>query len=601
MSKSEDRALRARLKRWRSELAKGAWEAVRADLALELAKPPLGGDTALGLGELCEEVGLPALAARCYETVLSREPARLDALRGLVDLLRARGRETEATSALEAALRVAPESREIAALLARAPVEAPADAAEEDGTASSPSDADLLRFLELFAGREDVHARQWYDPDRGTGYSPVRQPLTPQLVKNHFLGNVSLGVYVLRRDGRCSFLALDFDIEERALREHAADAEALRRLRAALHSECERWRGRLVELGLPVLLEDSGFKGRHLWVLLAPPVEAGSLRSFGLALQRELGAPGDPRIQVEIFPKQARVRAEGLGNLIKLPLGIHRRTGRRSQLLNADGTPVERPWELLREQVRVSEAVILAALDRLPDGVAGGAKVLAGPRPSAASPESSSLGLWTRGHTLADPLIRCLRERCGALDALVRRGLAGVALQHAEHLVLRHTLGHLPQGVAACNHIARLAPHEFGAAPLGNVLRGSPMSCARLRQRLAGSQPEPSCDCSFPFAADCYPHPLLWLRRIDPEQREAALRRDPASVEVLAEAWLHLVEDAAALPTERRQVETLLLRRLEGVPEREIATPFGLVRLVDRDGTSALERSVVERRRDSAS
>ncbi|MBK9386811.1 MAG: hypothetical protein IPN34_18510 [Planctomycetes bacterium] len=599
MPEPKNPKLRARLRHWRSQLEQGAWETVRAELALELAKPPRGGEAAQELGELCEEVGLPALAARCYESILSRDPARMEALRALVDLLRARGREGDAQLALSAALRAAPESKEIAALIARAPLETEERSTEEDASGSLPCDADLLRFLDLFAGREDVHARQWYDPDRGTGYSPVRQPLTPQLVKNHLLGNVSLGSYVLRRDGRCSFLAFDFDIEERALRDYAADPEALRTLRAALHAECSRWHQRLTEFGLPVLIEESGFKGRHLWILLAPPVDAGLLRRFGLALQRDLGAPGDPRVQVELFPKQARVRAEGLGNLIKLPLGIHRRTGRRSQLLDEEGRPIETPFAVLRGQRRAREEELLSALERLPADVGPGARVLRGPSPESPRSDLSS-GIWTLGHALADPLLCCLREHCQALDTLLRRGLAAKPLRHEEHLVLRHTLGHLPQGVATCNYITHRSPQEFGTARLGKTLRGSPMSCARLRQHLAPGGLEPNCECSFAFAPDCYPHPLLWLRLIDPGEREAALRRDPASVEILAEAWLQLLGDPEAPSEERRMVEALLLRRLEALPEREISTPLGRVRLVDREGSTLLEHDNPQRRRESA-
>ena len=61
-----------------------------------------------------------------------------------------------------------------------------------------PSDADLVRFLHAFAGREGVHARQWVEaagtPRVRAGYAPVHEPLTPSLVRAHLSGGMTLGL-----------------------------------------------------------------------------------------------------------------------------------------------------------------------------------------------------------------------------------------------------------------------------------------------------------------------------------------------------------------------------------------------------------------------
>lgn len=67
------------------------------------------------------------------------------------------------------------------------------------------------------------------------------------------------------------------------------------------------------------LLEDSGQKGRHLWLFLERPVPAHVARGFGQALVRA-HCPTDERLHLEVFPKQDRLDRKGLGNLVKLPL-----------------------------------------------------------------------------------------------------------------------------------------------------------------------------------------------------------------------------------------------------------------------------------------
>ncbi len=196
---------------------------------------------------------------------------------------------------------------------------------------TDPDLADHARFVHLFAGREGVHARQWFDPQRGRGgYAPVRTPLTPAIVADHLAGKVTVGSYLVRVDDTCTFFVLDLDITKRALEGARRDAAARDALRTTVAATAHDLRARLAELGLPTLLFDSGYKGRHLWGICQRPIPARLLLHLGRALRRALPVPKS--LHLEFFPKQATVPEDGLGNLVKLPLGIHRRSGRRSAL-----------------------------------------------------------------------------------------------------------------------------------------------------------------------------------------------------------------------------------------------------------------------------
>src|SRR5207248_688361 len=74
---------------------------------------------------------------------------------------------------------------------------------------------------------------------------------------------------------------------------------------------------RLAIEGMTSYLEQSR-RGGHLWVFLAQPLKASHLRKWLLPY-----CPGE----VEFYPKQDE--SKGYGSLIRLPLGIHLRSGKR--------------------------------------------------------------------------------------------------------------------------------------------------------------------------------------------------------------------------------------------------------------------------------
>lgn len=83
------------------------------------------------------------------------------------------------------------------------------------------------------------------------------------------------------------------------------------------------------------LLEFSGKKGYHIWLLLDAPVPAAAMRGFLLHVVERVGE-SLPTDMVEVFPKQV----SGDGNVVKLPLSIHRGSGRFCSFLDDSFTPL---------------------------------------------------------------------------------------------------------------------------------------------------------------------------------------------------------------------------------------------------------------------
>lgn len=152
----------------------------------------------------------------------------------------------------------------------------------------------LQTYWSLFIGRSNDFAQQRNDG----GYWRVGRSLTMTDLANHLDRQWTLGSYVMNEKGRCRFAVFDADSEN--------GLPELRHLQAILARQ-----------GIPAYLERSR-RGGHLWVFFVEPVPASQVRAWLL--------PWCPA-GVEFYPKQAE--GAGYGSLIRLPLGVHLRSGKR--------------------------------------------------------------------------------------------------------------------------------------------------------------------------------------------------------------------------------------------------------------------------------
>ena len=476
----------------------GCEDDARTQLApLLVPEAPLDDEDLPRAAAVCESLGMIAAAVALLRRRLECDPRDTDAWSRLADLHDELGDFERALRCRRRGAVLDPDP------MGDRPAPHPAASALVD---LSFDDADLTRFLDLFAGREDAHARQWYDSARDrSGYSPVAAPLGHTALKRHLDGRQTLGAYLLRADDTVGFCVFDVDATRRALDEAAGDAGRVVELAQALEVAAQSLLSRLDALDLPFLYEDSGHKGRHAWVFFDRPVPASAALAFGRAVLAGF-APDDPRISIELFPKQARATGKGFGNLIKLPLGVHRVSGRRAWLLSRDGTVHVRPFKLLRGLSRLSSETLprVTASARPPAGMKT-------PDPTLRRPPAPPAESWTARDFRTDPQYREVLGGCAVLRRLVQRGIAGDALEHRELVAIRHTLGHLERGPAGVNWLQRRLPAVPDAHLLRHRLAGLPSSCANLRRRLPGLARRVGCDCNFGSRLPTYPHPLLHL------------------------------------------------------------------------------------------
>jgi hypothetical protein len=549
-------------------LAAGQMEAARARVR-ELAEA--GAVAPRALATLAEAVGLGMVAMQAWQEAVARAPEDGDAWLALAELHEERGDGARAEVC-----------RRRAAGLGRSahvPAAAPEDEPPPPG---EPTEGDLVRFCHLFSGREDVHARMWRDPNRGVGYSPVPTPMTPDLVRAHVRGSMTLGVYFVRRDDTASMLCLDLDVTRVALDAAQGDAATTTRMRAEVAAEGLKILAGLRELGLDPLFEDSGFKGRHFWIFFDGPVPAARVVAVGRRLLTRL-RPASPRLALELFPKQAQVRDGGIGNLVKLPLGLHLRSGRRAALLDEAGSVIADPFPRLRAVRRIAITTIEAALSGVaeaPELAASGPAPAPAPAPPAVAAPSEPD--WTEADYDASPRVSAVMRGCAVVREIVRRALSERAMDRDSSVVLVHSLGHFADGPRAVNYAMDRVPGFGAEAKMGAPNRGSPVSCAKVRQRVPEIAARVGCACALAPGPGEYPNPLLHASGA-PTQPTA-----DRSLDAACEAFGRLLDRQRLVEEEVGAMRRALVARLTSVPGRRWRTQGGEWVLDDEEGLPVL-------------
>jgi hypothetical protein len=173
------------------------------------------------------------------------------------------------------------------------------------------------RWMALFANRTRPYAVQQGDGS----YRWVYEELTPQLVVAHLMGELTLALSSTDVRGEARWACLDVDVP-------------------GSFSQLLALRDALAELGLPGLVEASR-RGGHLWLLLDEVAPAVALRFVVAEALAQIAAQGVEIPAHELYPDAPATAAlaRRLGHAVRLPLGVHRKTGRRYPLFDAQGLP----------------------------------------------------------------------------------------------------------------------------------------------------------------------------------------------------------------------------------------------------------------------
>ena len=456
----------------------------------------------------------------------------------------------------------------------------------------SPTDAQLIHFTTLFSGREGVYARQWVSSTGNSGYNPVHEPFTMQVAKNHILGHYTVGIYQLRLDNTVNFIAYDVDIAKSAIARGITDQRVWQRQVQLAHKFAAQLLDVAASHEIPLYLEDSGFKGRHLWLFLERPIPAKAAKRFAEGLVSQLSPPA-AGVHLEIFPKQSFVSGEGLGNLIKLPLGIHRKTGKRGLFIDAEGQPLEHQFAFLDKVEKVKKEKIYEIIQRLygSEMTQSSAGLKNEKVTEISEPETSVEVLVARPEEYnpdQDLQLQILLSSCEVMNLLVRKINDEKELTHDERNVLTYVLGHLEKGAEAVNYFLSQIINVHSSMFLKSRFQGNPMSCPKIRQKVPHLSSKANCNCQFDPRLNMYPTPLLHLYGL---KEGKSLTTDPVKlsavkIQQLVKDYIKIKGDIKRLQFLAEELEKNLIEVFKQNEIKEIPTPIGKLKMLTQGNGS---------------
>ena len=170
----------------------------------------------------------------------------------------------------------------------------------------------LLEWERRFLTRRQPYARQQEDGS----YRWVFQRLDRLALLSHLQGKETLAIASRDELGQCRWVCVDAD-----------GPDGLAQLCVAQQA--------LEVQGLPSLPESSR-RGGHLWLFFTLPQPAALATGVVHAVLDRLYISGQLPQVLEVYPDSTE-----LGHAVRMPLGIHRRTGLRYPFLNREGSPID--------------------------------------------------------------------------------------------------------------------------------------------------------------------------------------------------------------------------------------------------------------------
>jgi hypothetical protein len=171
-----------------------------------------------------------------------------------------------------------------------------------------------------FIQRRDIHVRQVL----GGAYRNYKTPYFDLMMVHHLKGLITLGTYCLDENSQTRFVVIDGD----------HDIEPLKQLAWSMDSQ-----------SIPSYLETSR-RGGHLWFFFSDHLTGADARRFGIYLTKDM----------EVYPKQ-EVLNGGPGSLIRVPFGVHLKTGQKYPFIHPNGE-ILGSWERQMERLAHPETVL---------------------------------------------------------------------------------------------------------------------------------------------------------------------------------------------------------------------------------------------------
>lgn len=360
---------------------------------------------------------------------------------------------------------------------------------------------ELLLFMELFVGREDLYALDSLNSEGKRSLEEILEPLLPEVVKKHVAGKETVSTYIQRNNGTVKYLVLDLDISKGILLQNKSQDVIEEYMNQCLRI-ADGILKELRHMGINGYIEQSGCRGYHIWIFFSEWISVRYVNQLSDIIEQKAGRLWkETGIQVEYFPNKARLRNGKKGQTLKLPWGFHPRTGKRSCFLTSD-------YQLYREQKDILKEIVRHSPNDMKRVIAININV----RENEGKLQNVEVDKKLDDFQITSDAVRTVLESCNLLRYLCQKAKNVHYLNHFERLTVLYVFGHLgDEGKDFVHKVMSFTLNYSYQVTQKFILRcpEKPISCLKLREQYKQISAEIGCTCNFKRTKNCYPSPVL--------------------------------------------------------------------------------------------
>jgi hypothetical protein len=392
----------------------------------------------------------------------------------------------------------------------------------------APISENIELLLKTFSGRSDVHAVQT-KMGKTWGYIPEKRALTKDDIVKHLKGERTVGIYFSSPENTTCLMALDLDVKKPWLNAYENTSQERKRINRLIKKSALGMLEICEMAGLAPLIEYSGNKGLHFWFLGSEQFACHYWRTLGGWLVKSLRMQPE-ELSWEIFPKQDRIEKDGLGNLVKLPLGIHQKSGRRSFFIDAKTfRPYSDQMQILKtlekiDRQKFERTLGAVTIDSCKDQSAKTDKSCSLPGPVVKSAGKAGEEIQNyddkdvkldiqiplpERHTLE---IEKLLSGCRPMWEILEKARHQKSLTKDEKHVFVYIFSHLgEEGKVFIHQVLNQLP-DYQPDAVNALIKAVPPNapgCTKVRKRIPHYCEGANCNCQFRIPEGCYASPVI--------------------------------------------------------------------------------------------
>ena len=371
------------------------------------------------------------------------------------------------------------------------------------------SDTDIVNYMNLFVAREDVYARESGDNSRRK-FETVYEALTDNEVKQHLDGQLTVATYIQRSNSTVSYMVFDIDVSKKIMLSYSFGSPEFESYINKAADTAAALRKCIGNTGIQSYVEFSGCRGYHVWVFFTewiPVRYVNMLQDCYLKKMAQKSLIVSDDIQIECFPNKAHVRSGKMGQCIKLPYGIHSKSGKCSYFLDNDGRSVEDIGKFLKDVARYSLRTLKTIIGSHIEAEANDNEGMVHANKRLATFDKELEGYGKPGHAIEEVL-----RGCTLMRYLCEKAKNTGYLNHFERLSVLYVFGHIGDEGKGFVHTVMEFTLNYQYDITEKFIKrlpAKPVSCIKLRDQYKTVTAEYGCNCNFKRTKNCYPSPVL--------------------------------------------------------------------------------------------